>query len=446
MEKKDDGWSNDSTKKPTMASHDNNSTTMRIQELLHRLILERNAKETYPFQSIHESNYQLSKQVEALQRKLDQSEKEIARMQLELEGSSAVIGASSGSGKMGATAAALKNEARLRDKLEKLQDEYNSKMKQDAVDKADALKSAKRVTELQDLNTKNESLISDLKQQLERRDHATAHLQTEVEDSKSRTELAEKQYGGLKLTIRSLQEENDQMKKENRVLEKRLVGDKEKMVEEMNALTDMVESLRRENERLKSSSPPKPVEPKRSTGWFGTSFTGGGGNKESKQPASPPPRDTANPNAPKPGSLSVGMPSMVRRRIAAHTAEGTCIRFDGSGNNFVATASGDASVKVWDTSTGSLRATLHGSHGHAMTGCDMYGSLVIGAGSDKTCRVWNFQTQRMVRNEVEAAQKCAKSRLSVPNVLAFFPSRGASATPSSWSPAQDNLGATMLQW
>jgi WD40 repeat protein len=62
----------------------------------------------------------------------------------------------------------------------------------------------------------------------------------------------------------------------------------------------------------------------------------------------------------------------------------------------VATASSDSTVKVWDASSGMLRSTLRGGSGHTIISCDISGGLVVGGGSDKTCRVWNLRTERMV--------------------------------------------------
>ena len=264
-------------------------------------------------------------------------------------------------------------------------------MKQEAKDKEDALKTAKRVSELQDLNSSQEMVISELQQHIQKNERAYTHLQSEVEDAKSRAKLAEKQYDGLKLTIRALQDENDEIKKENRTLEGRLVGDKDKLVHEMNSLTEMVESLRRENDMLRTKEINKSTEPKRNVGWFGTSLNGNSG-KEKKDA----PKSTVGDKTPKFGSFGVVMPSTPRHTVAAHNMEGMCLRYDGSGNNVIATASSDSTVKVWETGTGTVRATLHGSAGHAMIACDIYGSVVIGAGSDKTCRVWNHRTERMV--------------------------------------------------
>jgi WD40 repeat protein len=71
-------------------------------------------------------------------------------------------------------------------------------------------------------------------------------------------------------------------------------------------------------------------------------------------------------------------------------------RYDASGKDIVATGSVDSTVKVWDSSNGSLLATLRGGSSNAIISCDISNGVVVGAGSDKTCRVWNMRTQRMV--------------------------------------------------
>ena len=69
-----------------------------LRSVIFKKILERNARETVPFRSIHESNRQQSTQIDALQRKLNLAEKDIARLRQELEdsGPSTIGGSASG--------------------------------------------------------------------------------------------------------------------------------------------------------------------------------------------------------------------------------------------------------------------------------------------------------------------------------------------------------------
>mmetsp|Transcript_69040 Transcript_69040/g.102589 ORF Transcript_69040/g.102589 Transcript_69040/m.102589 type:complete len:159 (-) Transcript_69040:1160-1636(-) len=97
------------------------------------------------------------------------------------------------------------------------------------------------------------------------------------------------------------------------------------------------------------------------------------------------------------GATGVFLPTTPKHVIQAHPIEATSVRYDGTGLDLIATGSSDSTVKVWDTNNGQVKATLRGGSGHPMLGVDLSGGLVVGCGADKTCRVWNIRTQRMVR-------------------------------------------------
>jgi hypothetical protein len=81
----------------------------------------RNDRETVPFLSIHEAYHHLLLQVDTLQAKLEASKRQLSSSQQQLgDASTATGGGSKGNGNSSAYAAALKNEARVRDKLEKV--------------------------------------------------------------------------------------------------------------------------------------------------------------------------------------------------------------------------------------------------------------------------------------------------------------------------------------
>jgi WD40 repeat protein len=379
--------------------------------MIYDLLLERNRRETLPFVAIHESHARLLNQIDYLQSKLEAAEREVSQLQQDLmEGANGnnssaagTLGGASSPGKpqskasAAAAQAAVKNEARLRDKLESLQEELNAKLKSESDRQLEALKVSKEISDLKDMNTAMERTIVNLRGENERSERAIEHLTNEVSDAKSRTELAEKQYEGLKRTIRTLQQENDKLSAENRKMEERLMADKGKTVEEMNTLTDLVNALKMEVDMLRSY---KIQEDKRRS-WFGGGIVPmkveGGAPNSSPTNGADKKSGAAADESRKFGSFGVVLPSTVKHTIAAHAVEGTCVRYDDSGTDLVATASSDSTVKVFDTGTGSCRATLRGTPGHAIISCDISGSLVVGGGSDKTCRVWNLRTERMVR-------------------------------------------------
>lgn len=172
---------------------------------IYQMILERNERETSPFVAVHESYSNLRLQMDSLQKKYEAAESEMASLRQQLEdstspGSDGHGGISSGtSSSTAATAAAIKNETRLRDKLEKIQEELNAKLQAESTDRAEALRTIKELAEVRESNSKQEAIIDTMKQDYQKAERVIEHLKTEIDDAKSRTQLAEQQYERLNL-------------------------------------------------------------------------------------------------------------------------------------------------------------------------------------------------------------------------------------------------------
>lgn len=364
----------------------------------------RNDRETTPFLSIQESYNHLLLQGDTLQAKLDASERENSALQQQLDEISQSSGTKGSSN--GAYSAAIKNETRVRDKLEKLQEEYNQKLKEEAKEKETVLDLTKEISQLKDQNTTNLASIASLKEENARAEKRIEHLTNEYKETTSRAELAEKQYEGLKLTIRNLQKENDDLQKENRQLENRVVTEKSKLLSEMNSLTELVEALKKERDMLRSL---QNQETKKKS-WFG------GGQSSNMRHTSGQPATTTIEEDPsrKFGDMKVVLPTVPKFPLAAHSPDGICVRYDscssGSGTDFVVTSGSDAMVKVWDAGSGTLRSTFRGSAGHPFLGCDIVGDLVAGGSTDKTCRIWTLKTDRMMHHLVGHQHKITAVR------------------------------------
>jgi autophagy-related protein 16 len=360
---------------------------MTTLEEIHNKILERNALETNPFVSVYSSNATLWKQVDALQKKCNSLEHDL-------------VIAKEDESPNKAAKAALKNEARLRDKVEKLQQELNDKLRAEADESSKALKAAQELAELKEKNAKQQEKITELMKESEKALVAIQHLEEKLDDAKSTAKLAEIQYDGLKATIRSLQEENDELKKENRVLVDRTVNEKEKASDQLNILNEMVDKLKKEVDMLRSLK----VQEEKRRSWFGKASVNADHevNKHEKSPQASHQRW---------GSMGVILPSGPKQIIKAHAAEISGLRYDSTGSDLIATASSDNTVKVFDTSNGICKATLRGGSGHAMTCCDLGGGVVVGGSTDKTCRVWNLRTERMIHQLAGHAHKITCVRL-----------------------------------
>jgi autophagy-related protein 16 len=286
-------------------------------EALHQLLLERNARETLPFVAIHESNARRLNQIDALQARCEELEHDLIAQREVLdqhasdpqEGRSGIMTHS----------IAMKNETRLREKLEKLQEELNQKLKIHAEDQASAIQVVKDLAASKDTTKELEKTIKKIQEESDKKDRAMQHLKNELEDAKSRTKLAEQQYVGLKDTIRILQEENDVIKKENRTLETRLVSDKETLIGEMNQLSEMCERLKKEVEMLRSLKAEEDKRKTTSSSFFGISTS------ESTLAA----KSTEETNSRKFNPMiTVVVPSKARQAIRAHAAEASCLRYE----------------------------------------------------------------------------------------------------------------------
>jgi autophagy-related protein 16 len=336
---------------------------MLLQEL-HQLILERNVVETDPFVAVHEANASLMKQVDGLQNKCDALERDHASI----------------SNSSGSTTMALRNETRLRDKLEQLQEELNAKLKVHQKDTNLALDTANALAQIKESHAALEQKIKKMEQEAIKKDKKFDHLQQQLQDAEATTKLAEKQYMGLKETIRSLQNENDILKKENSGLIDRIVGSKEKTSDEVNALNEMIDALKKEVDMLRTLK----VQDDKRQSWFGGSKAKSNTDKAEEEEKK---------KARKFGTMGCVVPSGIQHLVRAHAGDATCVRYDATGD-FLATCGTDSTVKIWESNTGNLRATLRGAY--SITACDIGGGLAVGGGSDKMCRVWNIKTERMV--------------------------------------------------
>jgi hypothetical protein len=342
------------------------------------LIQERNARETLPFIEIHASNADLWRQVDAWQQKCEDLERQAVVQQEALEGARHYIAApdvvaAGGAGGPSTSnssvhhdhrtseddhhvrhhhhhaprseSAALRNERKMREQLEQLEEQLKERNQQHQEDLVRIERAVKETTELKEMHIAQEKMIIHLKDDNERKERAVEHLTTKVADSQQMAKLAEQQYVGLKDTIRVLQDENDKLIKEKRELETRIVTEKERLSSEMNNLTDLVDRLKREADMQRSMK--RQEENQKTSSWFGLSSVDKSvgkvdvGPTRSKETSSSgsmcsnsasnlienKTRDIeGNVNNRELRSLSVVVPSVPKMSIQAHHGEASCVR------------------------------------------------------------------------------------------------------------------------
>lgn len=364
-------------------------------EDIYSLIQQRNATETLPFLPIHSTNKYLQSLADTLQYRCESLERQyLEQQQLVVEQAQLIQQHNADSEKQ----TSPKTEARLKEKVAKLQDELNEKLQKEVKSEADAIETSKELSCLKEQCTTHESTISNMQMELDRCNEIIKHLTSELEESKSRTRLAENQFDGLKDAIRTLQEENEEKTKLNERLINEAVTVKEQYMDQFNSMNDTVEKLQKETDMLKSLN-------KNNKSWFGLTrgHLGGAAKHEAEKDESKSNRQW--------GTVGAVLPTQPQYTIQAHKNDATCVRYDGSNLNLLATASSDSTVKVWDTSNGQLQATFSGGGSQPMLGADMSGGIVCGCGADKTCRVWRYDTKRMIHQLAGHSQKVTCIRL-----------------------------------
>ena len=354
-------------------------------EDIYSLIQERNNRETLPFLSIHSSNAYLRNHVNTLQARCESLERQyLEQQQLVAEQAQAI--------ELSTNSTSAKNEARSREQVTKLQDDLNVKLQNEVKYTAEAIETSKELSTLKEENAAHETTISNLRMEGTRCNEIITHLQTELENAKTLARLADKQIDGLKDAIRTLQNENEEVTKLNTRLLDETVTEKEKMAVQFNNMNDTIETLQKEANMLrqyaKQQQGGKGGKGTTMGGWFGGLSRSDKNISQSIAGASADAQSNADAEStPKWGETAIAiLPTKPLYTIKAHKDDATCVRYDGTNQNRVATSSSDATVRVFDTSNGHLEATFSAGGRQPLLGVDIGGDIVCGCGSDKTCR------------------------------------------------------------
>ena len=397
-------------------------------EDVYNLIQQRNAYETTPFLPIHASNIALSNLADTLQARCESLEKQYYLEQQQLLVEANQISETQDDGEQqyinnnnnDSSSSSSSGNTRLRGEVAQLHKALREKIKRELTTNTTTnegnttLQTTKEIAQLKEINSTQSSEISNLKIQLSRSTDINTHLQSELDNANTLTRLSEKQFVGLKDAIRELQVENDEKTKLNERLIEEAVHEKEKCAEQLNSMDDMVEKLQKEIEMLKLYN-------KNSggggggKGWLGLGremIKGGVGTASATAAAAGgETNNNNNETVRKWGAFGAILPSKPLYTIKAHREDASCVTYDGTNLNLVATASSDATIRVWDTSNGQLQSTFSAGGGSLpMTGVDISGGIVTACGADKTCRVWQYNTRRLIHQLAGHSQKitCVK--------------------------------------
>ena len=169
------------------------------------------------------------------------------------------------------------------------------------------------------------------------------------------------------------EKERDSLRQQNEELIQRMVGEKSRNAEEMNRMTELVEQMRAQ---LKVQGVALAAKPSPSVDDALLSSSQGAGSSD---------------------LTATELPSTSIQHIKGHGSDVNDLAYNETGL-LLATSGSDGKVRVWEATSGRLRATLQGKD--VMLGIDIKGDFVVAGSSDNTCRMWNVTTERSHRNFV----------------------------------------------
>merc|ERR1712238_488232 len=126
-----------------------------------------------------------------------------------------------------------KIEAKQRGKISQLQEQLNEKLTIEVESSSATLKVTQDLIEQRDINSAKDATISNLRKENSQQEDEIVRLENDLQEARSHSQLAEKQYSGLKDTIKDLQETNDSLTKENRTVVNSIVTNKQAMMDQM---------------------------------------------------------------------------------------------------------------------------------------------------------------------------------------------------------------------
>jgi predicted nucleic acid-binding Zn-ribbon protein len=175
-----------------------------------------------------------------------------------------------------------------------------------------SLETASKLSKETDKNKALELTVTNMKEEVEKQEEMIDRLNKDLKEAWSQTSLAEKQYDGLKETIRRLQNENEELTKSNDEFVNRIVQEKEKSVEEMNSMMQLNEEMKKKIDMLSAVQ----KQEKKKFLWSAIGVQ----SKQKKEPA------VEEKNTRKFGAHGVIVPTAPKTAVRAHQTPITCMR------------------------------------------------------------------------------------------------------------------------
>ena len=358
------------------------------------------------------SHMQLSKQNRELATQLASVEKQLIILQhekIDEAAEAARAGGGGGGGRGGGSGAGGANavvSAQLQEKISGLTEELAEARRgeHEASDNRERLLEVEKALQFQ---------AEALKEAQEERDA----VQRENAELKGNEGVLRAELETSRAHLERATEETAKLREENDAILTRMLNDKMALVEEMNKMNDMVESLKAQVDDYKQREAAAAKAGKKVGGGLfsvdaadiaaaiagGSRSGGGGGGRWSMDTAST-------------------VPSKCRFHVKAHHTEINSVAYSDTEPGLVFTGSSDGTVKAWDGQTSRCRATLRGTSGGRSGGggggllgsfggggggggsgssasailcVDSHEAIVVGASTDRTVKVWDLHSERL---------------------------------------------------
>lgn len=348
---------------------------------------------------------------------------------------SAVIGGKTGPVNAKQHNAVVAQAARLKEQLHQAQTELASKYKAQAgqAEGALALRQEHEAMRVELQHNKTE-LMQAQESMTSQKKASDANEQT-VRQRTSEMALLREELGRIKTMLEASEGEVESLAASNRQITGRVVAEKQRTIEELNRMNDLVEAFKKQGgtsakpgEKDSGQARAAAAALQRAIGGLASSGGGGGGGRSGAMYGIRPPTESF-------------------AAIKAHDSEinAICIGPLVGGGQRLVTASSDLTAKVWDLVVGGVgggrgHGNGHGNGGGARLACELKGSegavmdvalhrmkgdgkgdsdRVAGACADSKVRVWDVATERVKqtftghRGKVQAVKWSADGRTLV---------------------------------
>eukprot|EP01116_Phalansterium_solitarium_P025463 TRINITY_DN9757_c0_g1_i1.p1 TRINITY_DN9757_c0_g1~~TRINITY_DN9757_c0_g1_i1.p1 ORF type:complete len:561 (-),score=192.15 TRINITY_DN9757_c0_g1_i1:228-1910(-) len=254
-------------------------------------------------------------------------------------------------------------------RVQKLQEELAATYKRSADSANTIIELNARAQETQDLLHRKDEALDDWARRMKAAEQKCRDLMEAVEDRDRTREVLQDELKSINIQVTQMEAKCKSLTAENEQLLQRWIRKMQEEAEKMNdsnALFEELQAARAELEMLRKMNPI-------------------GGRVQQEIDETPV----------RVGSMTVPVPKVVKKIIEAHKGDCNSIAYSARGS-MLASGGNDNVIRVWETRSCTLKATLNGSTQSVM--CVAFShddENIVGASNDNAARLWNLSSGRI---------------------------------------------------